>query len=58
MKKLTKQHRQNFEPEKLTHKICANKIQHCEKQAKMPKKCTTKMHLLKSACKNQKLAQL
>ena len=37
-KKFTKQHRQNFETEKLAHKICAKKEQRCaQKQAKMPK---------------------
>ena len=36
-KKLTKQHRQNFEPEKLAHKMCAKKFKIVQKQANIPK---------------------
>ena len=36
-KKLTKQHTQNFESEKLAHEICAKNAQNRAKLAKMPK---------------------
>ena len=37
MEKLTKWHTQNFESEKVTHKICTKNAQNRGKLAKMPK---------------------
>ena len=41
-KKLTKYHTQNFESEKLAHKICATNAQNHTKSAKRPKIATKK----------------
>ena len=37
LEKASKKHRQNFDPEKLAHKICAKKLKIVQKEAKLPK---------------------
>ena len=48
-KKLTKKHTQNFESEKLAHKICAKNAQNHAKLAKMPKIAQKKAKPVKKA---------
>ena len=56
-KKLTKQHWQNFEHEKLAHKKCAKNAQN---RAKMPKKFKKIANNFLKMCgeKNKKISQL
>ena len=59
MKKAYKQHWQNFEPEKLAHKICAKNAHNRAKTSKNAKKCTKKAKTFKkpSEKKNQNLVK-
>ena len=53
-KKLTKQHIQNFESEKLAHKICAKNDQNFAKLAKMPKIAQKRPKTLNKTCEKNK----
>ena len=55
-KKLTKKHTQNFESEKLAHKICTKNAQNRAKLAKMPKIAQEGKPFNKTREKNTKIS--